>query len=163
MGGMCMLKKIKHSKLVALLLCLTVLLVPITTMARSYAGPEIYMDDYYVYTDTAPIVVGNRTLVPVRAITEALGCQVYWYPNLEEVDILTPNGNLLMSMYVDDYFAEVYYDYGYELVYMDAAARVYNGRVMVPLRFIAEAFGLEVYYDNYTGDIYMYSPAYIYG
>ena len=153
-----MFNKIRHSKFFMFVLCLMVLLVPTATMAYSYNyGPDIYVDGYYVYSDTAPIVVDGRTLVPVRALTEALGCQVDWYPSIQGLDIYAPNGQWLMTMYAYDYYATVNYGYGGEYVYMDAAAEVYNGRVMVPLRFIAETLGLQVTYDYYTGDIYIYS------
>lgn len=156
-----MLKKMKRSKLLVLILCLTLFFIPMTTMAKGYDyGPDIYVDGYYLYTDVSPIVVNGRTLVPLRAISEALGCNVQWFPSVQGVDICTPGDELSMSMYVGDYYADVYYGYGYEYVYMDAAATLYNGRVMVPLRFIAETLGLDVYYDSYYNEIYINSSSY---
>ena len=153
-----MIQKFIHSKLVVVLLCLTVLLLPMTTMARGYYyGPDIYVNGYYLYTDTSPIVVDGRILVPVRAVTEALGCQVDWYPQSQIVEVR--DGYTIIDMTVGSYYADIYYDTGYEydydFVYMDAIAEVYNGRLMVPLRFIAETIGLQVQYDYYTGDIYI--------
>ena len=41
-----------------------------------------------VFLDTEPIIDGNgRTLVPVRAIAEALGCEVGWIPSEQKVII----------------------------------------------------------------------------
>lgn len=79
------------------------------------------------------------------------------YAHVEGVDIYTPYGDWLMTMYIDDYYATVNYGYYTDYVYMGAAAEIYNGRVMVHLRFIAESLGLEVYYDSYYGDVYLYS------
>ena len=159
LGGMRVRKTMKHSKILTLILCLVLLLTPVTTMASSYyEAPDIYLDGYYVYTDMPPITVDGRTLIPIRAITEALGCIIEWYPEYQCIDIYTPYGEWLMTMYVNDYYAYVNYGNGYvQEVYMGAAAQIYNGRVMVPLRFVAESLGLDVYYDYYSGDIYIYS------
>lgn len=164
-----MAKKRKSRKIIACLLCFVLLLIPMATQARGYyyqTGPDIYVEGYYLYTDTPSIVVNNRTLVPLRAVTEALDCRVEWLPEIQGVDIYDNYGNLMMSLYVGDNYAQVYYgysyDYGYQFdyVYMDAAPMRYNGRVMVPLRFIAENLGLEVNYDGYYNEVYIYKDIY---
>lgn len=39
---------------------------------------KMYVNNKEVLLDTAPIVVSGRTLVPVRAVAEGLGCDVKW-------------------------------------------------------------------------------------
>ena len=46
------------------------------------------VDGQKMFLDTEPIIDGNgRTLVPVRAIAEALGCEVGWIPSEQKVTI----------------------------------------------------------------------------
>lgn len=46
------------------------------------------VDGQKMFLDTEPIIDGNgRTLVPVRAIAEALGCEVGWIPSEQKVII----------------------------------------------------------------------------
>lgn len=46
------------------------------------------VDGQNIYLDTEPIIDSNgRTLVPVRAIAEALGCEVGWIPSEQKVTI----------------------------------------------------------------------------
>ena len=43
----------------------------------------------YIELDVAPMAMNNRTLVPVRAISEAFECQVTWDAATNRVDIST--------------------------------------------------------------------------
>lgn len=65
----------------------------------------MYIDDKIIYvnsegfeTDVAPMIVNSRTLVPLRAIGEALGGEVEWYPESRTVTIDTLTDN-----YYSDY------------------------------------------------------------
>ncbi|WP_054743151.1 copper amine oxidase N-terminal domain-containing protein [Cellulosilyticum ruminicola] len=158
-----MVKRRKARKIIAWLLCFALLFIPMVTQASYYqTGPAIYVEGYRVYTDTPSITVNDRTMVPLRAVTEALGCRVQWLPEVEGVDIYDIEGHLMISLYVGEYYSQLYYGYSYDTgyqfdyVYMDAAPMRYNGRVMVPLRFIAENLGLEVNYDKYSHSVYIF-------
>ena len=58
-------------KLICLLLCV-LMLVP------SALAVDLYVDGKKLETDTEPTIVSGRTLVPVRAIFESLGAEVFW-------------------------------------------------------------------------------------
>lgn len=45
------------------------------------------------------------------------------------------------------------------IVYPDVPPQIVNGRVMVPLRFVAEALGMEVSWDNATRTVWVKRPA----
>lgn len=40
--------------------------------------------------DTPPVIVDNRTLVPLRFFSEAFGCEVNWYPETRAIRISSP-------------------------------------------------------------------------
>ena len=47
--------------------------------------------------DTAPKIVDGRTLVPLRAVSEALGCQVDWLDDIKTVTIMNKWGQYAIS------------------------------------------------------------------
>lgn len=92
-----------------------------------------------------PVIVDGRTLVPIRAIAEAIGCAVDWDPENRCV-IITKDGNaLLLWIGFPQYWKNgTYYD-------TDVAPQVINGSTMVPIRFLGEALGFTVDYES--GDV----------
>ncbi|MDI6905880.1 MAG: copper amine oxidase N-terminal domain-containing protein [Thermoanaerobacterales bacterium] len=99
------------------------------------------------FGDVPPVIKDGRVLIPVRAVTVALGGQVDWDPEARTVTVTL--GDTVLKIAVDDLKATVngaVYD-------LDVPAKAEQGRVVVPLRFIAQALGYEVGYDSSTGDV----------
>lgn len=99
--------------------------------------------------DTAPVVRDGRTLVPVRAIFEALNCGVA-YNETENAVYAIGNGKL-MKIIID---SDTVYVNG-EPQKLEAAATTINDRTVVPLRFIAETLGAEVEYNEQQGVVFI--------
>ena len=108
-------------------------------------------NEYIQFPDAAPEISGGRTMVPVRALVEALGGEVT-YGDQEG----------LVRLYIDEYTilltigsatAEVMprgteTDKENKTIEMDCAPYIKGGRTYVPVRFIAEALGYEVGWDS---------------
>lgn len=91
---------------------------------------------------TAPVVQNDRTLVPIRAIIEAMGGTVEWS---QETQIATLNyGEDTVRLVIDSNTA--YLNDAPNT--LDAAPVIINGRTMLPIRFIAESFGFDVAWDS---------------
>lgn len=110
---------------------------------RSYPEEKIAVLCYnkLVQFDTLPFIEDGRTLIPVRAVAESFGTFVAWNEAEQKVTII---GN------VDDVVLTIGESTAYigdKAVTLDVPAKVVNGRTMVPLRFVAEAFGAEVLWD----------------
>ncbi len=101
-----------------------------------------------VETDVAPFIENGRTLVPIRVISETLGFKVDWVDEEQKVVIGDPNdtgsGNGL-SLFIGSTTA---YMSEYDTVELDVAPKIVNSRTFVPVRFIAEQFGLNVNWDE---------------
>ncbi len=95
--------------------------------------------------DTPPVIVKNRTLIPVRAITEGFGADVEW---LDGVATITKDGKVI-ELNLDSNTALV----NGEEVEIDSKASIKNNRMYVPLRFILETFELEVEWEEETQTI----------
>jgi hypothetical protein len=91
--------------------------------------------------DSAPFIKGGRTLIPVRAITEGLGAEVVWNEEEQTVTISKDGQEIVLTVGSDVVLVN-----GEEVV-LDALTEITNNRTYVPLRFIAETFGLEVEWD----------------
>lgn len=102
-------------------------------------GAETEIDPGY---GTAPMISGERTLVPIRAAIEALGGSVEWNEAAREV-VLTMDSDVI-NLTID---SDAAYLNGEERI-LDTAPVVINGRTMLPIRFIAEGFGLSVEWDD---------------
>lgn len=98
-------------------------------------------------SDVPPVVKYGRTLVPIRALTTALGADVKWNPDTHVVTI-TKNGMVIELKLGSD----IVIVNGKEWK-IDVPAENMNNRVVVPIRFIAEAFNQKVEWDEATGTI----------
>jgi serine protease Do len=98
---------------------------------------------------TKPVILESRTLVPIRAIIEAFGGDVGWDATAKKVTI---NFNQdILEMWIGQSTASLN---GYALQIDSTNPKIVpliiNSRTMVPLRFVAESFGIDVQYDDKT-------------
>lgn len=96
------------------------------------------------FTDAAPEIANNRTMVPIRAIMEDMGAEVT-YENRTVTCIL--NG-ATVTFPVGGTSATVEKDGETETVTLDSPSYLKNNRTYVPVRFISEASGYDVFWDN---------------
>lgn len=115
-------------------------------LLTSAAGAlDLYVDTTKVETDTPPTIVDGRTLVPVRAIFEAIGATVTWDAAANTATGV--RGDVIVSIQIDNTTAYV----NGEPRTLDVLAQLINGRTMVPARFISESMGCDVTWDGNTG------------
>lgn len=91
-----------------------------------------------VVFDQEPVIESGRTLVPLRAIFEALGAAVDW--NDETKTVTSSKGNINILLIIGDNRIFV----NGVPKQLDVSARIMGGRTMVPVRAVSEAFGCDV-------------------
>jgi len=105
------------------------------------------LNDDELELDVPPQPVGGRTLIPVRFISECFGCKVDWLPS--EGKITITRNDFQIVIWKDRKEALV----NGESFVLDVPASIIAGRTLVPLRFISEAFGAKVEWNQSTKGI----------
>lgn len=134
---------------------------------NAFAASKIFVDLQEVATDTPPQIVNDRTMVPVRAITEMIGYDVNWVAEKQQVEVWEPSRQhptIIMTIgnktaYYEKYVEEIGERVSYEAT-LDSPPVLINERTFVPLRFISEAVGYTVDYNVDSADVYLFSPEY---
>ena len=107
------------------------------TIILQIGSTAVLVDDQAIINDVAPVIHNDRTLVPIRVITEALGGQVAWNEAAKEV-ALTVNGK------------EIKMTIGKVLEKYGVAPVIIGGRTFVPVRFVADELGAVTTWDDAT-------------
>jgi hypothetical protein len=89
-----------------------------------------------------PYITNGRTLVPIRFIAETLGAQVQWLEDTREALIVRGQTTVKLKIGGDKYTVN-----GVEYT-SEAPTEIRRNRTFVPMRFVAEALGEDVYWDD---------------
>lgn len=112
------------------------------TVAFAYPPIQVYVDGQAVSFDQPPVIVDDRTLVPMRAIFQALGSEVSWSEPTQTITSTKDGNTLVLSIGETGLYKN-----GQMIYSMPVPACIMGDRTMVPIRAIAEAFDAEVNWD----------------
>lgn len=143
-------------KLVTLILIILSLIQICPTYANE--AVSVFLDNEQIQFDVEPIVVNDRTMVPMRAIFEKLGAEVTWdestntaiaydYSKMYGISITIGIPHMLDTFLTP--------------IPLDVPAMLHNDRTLVPLRAISEAFECRVEWDDATSTVNIYSENFI--
>jgi uncharacterized membrane protein len=104
-------------------------------------GVKVTLDGKQISFDVQPFIRDGRTIVPARAIAEALGAQVVWDSGTRSAVIT--KGEMTIRLPIGSKNAQV----NGKTVALDVPAEIQNGRTLVPLRFLAENLKFSVSWD----------------
>ena len=96
-------------------------------------------NDTELEMDIAPYVKSGRTYLPVRYVAEALGATVFWNNKTKTATVAGANGTVLTLTIGSRIMRN-----SNSNVQMDAAPEIRAGRTMLPIRWVAEALGATV-------------------
>lgn len=123
------------------ILTLVILMSLMPTWASNPTPIKLWVKGKYVESDAAPYIENNRTLVPIRVITENLLYEVGWQGKERKVTV----GDKV-TLWIGKTTALL----NGEEKTLDVAPVIKENRTFVPLRFIAEAFQETVDWDKGT-------------
>lgn len=113
---------------------------PLTALAAD--DISVYVDGDQLSFDVPPVIENDRTLVPMRAIFEALGAEVEW--DQETATVTATRGGDTLKITIGSNVLYVNND----SVELDVPAKITDGRTLVPVRAISESFDAKVEWDS---------------
>lgn len=120
--------------------------ISLVSVTPIFANPSLNLTINHLPTnsDTKPIIIKGSTLVPIRIISETLGAQVEWNSRSKKVKITHHDTRIEMTI-------------GNPMVKVNelsqkilAAPVIRNGSTMLPIRFVGEALGAKVDWNEET-------------
>ncbi|MFY9377277.1 MAG: copper amine oxidase N-terminal domain-containing protein [Peptococcia bacterium] len=138
-------------KRLIVLLIVLFLLVASTTVAMAANTVTVYVDGVRVnFPDQkAYINSDNRTLVPVRFVSEALGADVEWNAAARQVNVKQKGQNITLTI------GQRVEKVNTGQVTLDTTASITNDRTMVPLRFVSECLNAQVEWNGSQRTVYI--------
>ena len=103
---------------------------------------RVILDGRTLQFDVQPTIIDGRTMVPMRVIFEEFGATLAWNEQLRQVT--ATRGDLVVTATVGSYLITV----NGNARTMDIAPVIIDGRTLVPLLFVSEAFGATVSWDG---------------
>ena len=90
-----------------------------------------------------PIIKNDRTLLPIRFISESFGARVEWNSDTNSATVAYNNNIAKITLDSDQMFVNN------TLVKLDVPAQMVNDRIYIPLRRLSEdVLGKKVFFDN---------------
>ena len=164
------MKKHKFSILISLVLATIVSLgITSTVVAKTstenitvhYKGIKIFMDSNELPISNEPFLFKSTTYMPIRDIAEALGKEVSWKSETKTVILTTPDNQIVTiapAIARENKLGSEEIVANYSDIKIIADGRelssetnfepfIYNGTTYLPLRKVAQAFGMDVNWD----------------
>jgi len=131
-------------------------------MSQSYAAGQYFSGMWGIISSSkiavsgsalnlerAPVTINGRLVVPARSVFSQVGAKVDWYEARNRLVITKGNDEIIMYIgYINCYVNGV-------IKKMEAPAILFNGTVMVPVRFVAETFNVSVGWSGKNSTVYL--------
>ena len=154
------MKKMKKKNVISKILLLLLILSSFIFSGYKIQKPiKIYINGQVVESDQPPLLIDNRTFVPIRVIAEDLGATVNYDNKDRIVTIRRDKTNILLT--IGDDIARISSDVETRPAILDAPAFLRNDRTYLPLRSISELFGMQVDWDGAKRAVYIKEKSYL--
>ena len=121
------------------------------TLVMTIGSPAMTVDGTEAEVDpgrgTTPIIRNDRTILPVRAVVEALGGEVEWEDNTQTATLTYADNKI--ELVIDSKTALL----NGEKHELDVTPIIINDRTYLPIRFIAEGFGWKVDWNEQSRQV----------
>lgn len=120
-----------------------------SVLTVKYNGAAVTFPDAQPFVDEH-----NRSMIPLRAVTETMGAAVSWDQDAQAA-VIEQNG-ITVTVPIGSDTITVMEDGGTSTVTMDTVAIIREERTYVPIRYVAEALGAWVSYSNLFSTVQIY-------
>lgn len=108
-----------------------------TVVVMQVGSKTMFVNGKAYEKDAAPVIMNDRTLVPIRFVTESLGGKVAWNAETKEVTLVIDGKEIKMTI-------------GKTIEKYGVAPVIINGRTFVPVRFVADELGATTAWNAET-------------
>ena len=116
----------------------TIITIKIGSPVMTVNGEPMQIDEQ----GTVPVIVNNRTLLPIRSVVKKMGGTVEWNGETEEVTLRYSDDEIKLTVGSTEAYLNG------EPKTLDVAPAVINDLTMLPIRFIAEGFRFSVEWNE---------------
>ena len=156
-----MARKSYFAKSISLVLCLAmlVLLLPLTAISASGTtmvftiGEDTYtINGTETQMDVSPVIIEERTMLPVRFVAEPLGAAVKWEGTTQKVTVQLMD--TILELWIGQSNAMINgVTTPIDPDNPNVKPLLINDRTMLPLRFVTENLGCEVKWEDATKQV----------
>jgi inhibitor of cysteine peptidase len=153
-------KKLFYMLIIFSLLATIILSINMFGASKNSSDVIVAVDGKILELDPGAVIIDSRTLVPLRGVFEHLGATVDWNKETNQVIVKNDNNEVLLEV------GNLYVMVNGELKDLDVPSMLVDSRTLVPVRFVTEALGHKVEWDNEnrqviitTNDSYVYNKS----
>jgi len=149
------MRRIRQARLLAMMLALLMGPGMVVGVYAQTSAPavKVLVDGGPVAFDVPPMIASGRVLVPLRGVFQRLGAEVFWDSGTQTVT--AGRGDTIITLRIGNTQAQI----NGQPTPMDVPAMLVGGRTLVPLRFISQALGAEVSWDETSATVKITSQA----
>ena len=103
-----------------------------------------------IFDDQTPEIVDGRTLVPLRGVFDSMGFDVSWDESSRSAKISNSLNDITMTENIKRVTANA------RTIEIDVAPRIIGGRLMIPLRAVAESLSADVEWNDSDRTVSIY-------
>ncbi len=131
-------------------LCASLAAIMMFSSTAFAADANVFIGDKLVeYTDQSPIIINDRTYIPIRDVFEALEYDVDWNAENKIVEISNDYYNLMLFTKTNTMLT-VDSSLAFDYKNLENPVQIVNGRTMLPLREILESANYSLGWDAET-------------
>ncbi len=135
----------KFKKIMTIIMALIIIFSNSFSMKSDAARAiKLFVNGEDITKLTSPIIEEDRTLVPIRFISEEIGATVTWDNANRTVRVEKDGKSFLLK--IDSRLVEFNNGGSYELT--DVAPKIINDRTFVPLRLVSNALNININWDE---------------
>lgn len=106
----------------------------------------VYNGEVLEYTDAQPQIINDRVMIPFRSVLEDMGAQVD-YDDVTRT-VTASRGDTTINFSLDSNVIDITNGEEKSQLTMDVPIVVVNDRTLVPIRFMSNAFGMNVGWES---------------
>ena len=138
-------------KFIAVFLLSAIMIFNLSFASYAYSTVSLYYNGSPVYLVEGPYIIGGATYVPVKGLDSVLGFGYYWESASKTVVVSTPSFSAWIQ--ANNNSIAISKNGINSTYYAGSAPCIINNRIFIPVRALADLFGLSVSWDSYSGRV----------